>query len=249
MKYSIVKTNIVNVVSDVVVLPSNANLREGRGTSTALFEAAGRRELTQACKELLVQIGELEVGDAVPTYGFDSNAKCIIHSVVPKWVDGNSGEYDALCKTYFNAMTAADYLEYETIAMPLLASGNNGFDLELALEIAVKSIEQFEGKSLKQAVLVIYGRQIAAVVRAHDYQYVEIADNIERVKKTKKDNYKVDREKMAKEFLKRAKPVLEYLKNPENIRKIAIYAEVVFNLAKAVKKKDIAGAIDILKKV
>ena len=46
MKFEIVKANIVDVVSDAIVLPANKALKEGIGTSKAIFNAAGRKELT-----------------------------------------------------------------------------------------------------------------------------------------------------------------------------------------------------------
>ena len=88
MKFDLVKTNIVNVSADAIVLPANEKLKEGSGTSTAIFEAAGRKQLTQACKK----IGSCEVGSAVPTLAYNLNAKYIIHAVVPKWIDGNHDE-------------------------------------------------------------------------------------------------------------------------------------------------------------
>ena len=58
MKFEIVKSNIINIPADAVVLPANTSLKEGSGASRAIFEAAGRKKLTQACKE----IGYCEVG-------------------------------------------------------------------------------------------------------------------------------------------------------------------------------------------
>ena len=54
---------------------ANAVLKEGSGASTAIFEAAGRRKLAQACKK----IGSCPVGSAVSTLAFNLKAKYIIH--------------------------------------------------------------------------------------------------------------------------------------------------------------------------
>ena len=48
MKFEIVKAKIIDVVSDAIVLPTNEALKEGPGSSKAIFSAAGRKELTQA---------------------------------------------------------------------------------------------------------------------------------------------------------------------------------------------------------
>ena len=48
MQFNVVKTNIVNIAVDAIVLPANEHLKEGSGTSKAIFEAAGRKALTKA---------------------------------------------------------------------------------------------------------------------------------------------------------------------------------------------------------
>ncbi len=52
MKLDLVKANIIDVSADAIVLPANSLLKEGSGASSAIFEAAGRKQLTQACKQL-----------------------------------------------------------------------------------------------------------------------------------------------------------------------------------------------------
>ena len=87
MKFKIIKANIVDVASDAIVLPANEGLKEGPGSSKAIFSAAGRKELTQACKKL----GHCNIGSAVPTLAYNLSSKYIIHAVVPKWIDGEFG--------------------------------------------------------------------------------------------------------------------------------------------------------------
>ena len=137
MEFDIVKTNIVNVPAEAIVLPANTHLREGSGTSRSIFEAAGRKELTKACAE----IGHCDVGMAVPTPAYRLNAEYIIHAVVPRWVDGEHNEYELLTSAYLAALNIADVMECESIAFPLLASGNNGFDKKLAYQISRDTME------------------------------------------------------------------------------------------------------------
>lgn len=44
MKFKIIKANIVDVASDAIVLPANEGLKEGPGSSKAIFSAAGRKD-------------------------------------------------------------------------------------------------------------------------------------------------------------------------------------------------------------
>lgn len=177
MNYEFVTGNIASIVADAIVLPANTLLKEGAGASTALFEAAGRRKLEKACEK----IGSCPVGCAVPTPAFDLKAKYILHTVVSKWIDGEHDEYNMLCAAYLSALELADYLECRTVAFPLLASGNNGFDLNLAFEIAKMSIEQFEGKYLDKAIIVLYGYRVNSIVKEKGFTVIPITGQVNDV--------------------------------------------------------------------
>ena len=168
----IVKGNILNVKADAIVLPANRHLKEGSGVSTAIFEAAGRKLLTEACGK----IGICDEGKAVFTPGFDLKSDYIIHTVVPKWVDGNHNEYQRLCTAYLAALNIADILGCESISFPRLGSGNNGYDLNLAYEIAYQTIQQFEGNRLNLAYLVIFGDKISGLLSKKGIAYVQMPD-------------------------------------------------------------------------
>lgn len=199
MKFDLIKTNIVNVTADAIVLPANTKLKEGSGASSAIFEAAGRKKLTQACKK----IGYCRVGSAVPTPAFSLDAKYIIHAVVPRWVDGNSNEYELLSSTYLASLQLADVIGCESIAFPLLASGNNGYDKEIAFSIAKDSISLFEGTNLKKVFLVVYGDWITSFLRGKDYKVTEIPEDL------KKDQKRNERNQKAEQIVADGKEVLD----------------------------------------
>lgn len=102
----------------------------------------------------------------MPTLGYNLSSKYIIHAVVPKWIDGEHNEYDLLSSAYLAALNIAEVMRCESIAFPLLASGNNGFDKELAVRIAEESIESFQGVNLKKVFLVIYGDNMENYIKA-----------------------------------------------------------------------------------
>lgn len=168
----VVRGNILNVLADAIVLPANTGLREGSGVSTAIFQAAGRKQLTEACQ----RIGSCEEGKAVVTPGFGLKADYIVHTVVPRWVDGRHGEYERLCASYLAALNAADILGCTSISFPLLGSGNNGYDLDLAFEIAYQTMQRFEGRVLETAYLVIYGERAAKLATGKGINYVELPE-------------------------------------------------------------------------
>ena len=238
MDFEIIRGNIATVSADAIVLPANSKLEEGNGASKAIFEAAGRRKLTKACKE----IGCCDVGNAVPTLAFDLQAKYIIHAVVPKWVDGEHNEYEMLCAAYLTALNLADQMKCKSIAFPLLSSGNNGFDLELAFEIARESFLNFAPGNLEKIILVVYGYQITTLIKQKGFNVIEVPANVQELVK------QADRHQEAKAIKKDGKDVakvglnavmkmgLAWLNKEENWEKIIETAGTVFKLAKAAKK-------------
>ena len=233
MKFDVVKTNIVNVPSDAIVLPANTELKEGSGASTAIFEAAGRKKLTKACRE----IGFCEIGSAVPTLAYDLDAKYIIHAVVPRWIDGNHSEYDLLSSAYLSALQVADIMGCETISFPLLASGNNGYDLELAFQIAKESIESFEGSKIKHVILVLFGDHITSIVKGYGYEVIEIPENLKKEElklahKGKAKKIADDGKEVAQKFLEdQLQKGLEYLKDEKNMEKVLAAGVAIAKLA------------------
>lgn len=222
MNFEIVQNDITQMLVDAVVLPANEKLKEGSGTSKAIFEKAGRKELTKACAE----IKTCKMGEAVPTLGFKLDADYIIHAVVPKWVDGEHQEYDYLSAAYLSALSVADIMNCETIAFPLLASGNNGFDLGLAYDIAKSSIESFSGVNLKKIFLVIYSDNIVTFLKGRgvsisNFQGNTIVAKEKEIQKQKvKQLRKEGKEVAAKMLEEQISKALNYLKDEENREKV-----------------------------
>ena len=220
MNFEIIQNDITNMNVDAIVLPANEKLKEGNGASRAIFEKAGRKFLTQACKEL----GSCKTGESVPTLAYNLDAKYIIHAVVPKWIDGENQEYEFLSAAYLSALNVADILGCKTIAFPLLSSGNNGFDLNLAFEIAKASIESFNGINLTKIFLVVYSDAIATFVRGKGFSVINLK-NIPLIENPPREAKKHQLKKDSKQIIQKAfelqlEKVIEYLKDEDNIKKV-----------------------------
>ena len=222
MELEIIKANIVDVAADAIVLPANTKLKEGSGTSTAIFKAAGRKQLTQACKKL----GSCEVGSAVPTLAYDLDAEFIIHAVVPKWIDGEHDEYNLLSSAYLSSLELADMMGCTSIAFPLIASGNNGYDPELAFQIAKENIDLFKGNNLTKAILVIYGDSTAVMIRKAGYSYSLLPEDAEKRKiqlehrKKQKQLFEEGVEVAQQLLEEQLQKGIDYLKVPKNRQKL-----------------------------
>jgi len=176
MDFKILKGDILDASADAMVLPANPKLKEGSGVSELIFKAAGRKQLSKKCDE----IGYCEVGSATVTLGYNLDCKCIVHAVVPKWIDGDHNEYELLSSAYAAALGVADAVGCKSIAFPLLASGNNGFDLELALEIAIKSIDEYQPNGLENVMIVVYGNRISSIIKDKGYEISILPRNLKK---------------------------------------------------------------------
>ena len=139
MPYQIIRNDITRVKADVIVNTANPHPVIGRGTDSAIYAAAGEKQLLAARKE----IGDIARGEAAVTPAFNLPAKYIIHTVGPSWEGGDHGERDILHACYRNSLRKAAELKAESIAFPLIATGVYGFPKDEALKIAMAEIQGF----------------------------------------------------------------------------------------------------------
>ena len=133
MPFLMIRNDITKVAADAIVNPANRNLLQGSGTSRAIYQAAGEQELTAACEA----IGRCDLGRAVCTPAFGLSAKYVFHAVCPAWHGGGFGEAEQLAGAYHSALELAAEYHCESVAFPLLSSGNYGYPKEQAFRIAV----------------------------------------------------------------------------------------------------------------
>ena len=158
MPFEIVRNDIVNMQVDAVVNTANPNPVIGAGVDSGIHKKAGHELLVARQK-----IGCIDVGDAAITPGFDLDARYVIHTVGPVWEDGNHREEQILSSCYRNSLTLAKEHECESIAFPLIATGNYGFPKPLALQIAVREISTFLLENEMQVYLVVFGKEAFAL--------------------------------------------------------------------------------------
>ena len=161
MPFLIIRNDITQVAADAIVNPANRNLLQGSGTSRAIYQAAGEQELTAACEA----IGYCEPGRAVCTPAFGLPAKYIFHAVCPAWHGGVAGEAEQLAGAYHSALELAVEHHCESVAFPLLSSGNYGYPKEQAFRIAADTITGFVLEHDLTVYLVLYDRDSLTVSR------------------------------------------------------------------------------------
>ena len=158
MPFEIVRNDIVNMQVDAVVNTANPNPVIGSGVDSGIHKKAGHELLTARQK-----IGCIDFGDAVITSGFGLDAKYVIHTVGPIWVDGNHEEEKILSSCYRKSLALAKKQGCESIAFPLIATGNYGLPKPRALQIAVREISSFLLENEMQIYLVVFGKEAFAL--------------------------------------------------------------------------------------
>ena len=152
MSLKFIRNDITKVRADAIVNSANPKPAYGAGSDLAVYQAAGSEKLLEARRA----IGDIAVGEARETPAFALDAKYIIHTVGPAWVDGAHGEHDAVRACYANSLKLAQTLGCESIAFPLIATGNYGFPKEDALQIAVSECSHFLLSSDMEITLVVF---------------------------------------------------------------------------------------------
>ncbi len=222
MKLIIVRDNIVDIPADAVVLPANKRLAIGSGASKAIFERAGKSELEKACKRIP---GKIHTGSAYPTEAFHLDANYIIHAVVPKWKGGDHNEYEKLCMTYQSVLELCDQMKCETVSIPLLGAGNNGFNKKLAFDIAVETIQKYSPrKDLCQVILVLFEEENVIIAEKEGYEVEEHKESSFYL------SYNTKYRNIAQRYIEEGiVAALKWIENPDNQKKVIEKAKEIWN--------------------
>lgn len=153
MPFEIVRNNLVNMEVDAVVNTANPNPVIGSGVDSEVHAKAGAELI--AARE---KIGHIDVGAAAITSGYELAAKYVIHTVGPIWSGGSYDEEQILVSCYRSSLALAKNHQCESVAFPLIATGNYKFPKSLALQIAVREISSFLIENEMQIYLVVFDK-------------------------------------------------------------------------------------------
>ena len=185
MPFNIIRNDIVKMEVDAIVNAANPELKNGGGgVGERIFTAAGLEEMTAACDA----IGGCPTGSAVITPGFKLPAKYVIHAVGPVWQGGGHNEEQLLRSAYRTSLELATQNNIESVAFPLLSSGNFHYPYEQALSVALDEINRYLFQNDMQVTLVMFDTTATALgfklredlISYIDDNYVEEHHNLNR---------------------------------------------------------------------
>ena len=181
MPFEIVRNDITHMIVDALVNTANPQPVIGLGTDSRIHEKAGPGLL--AARQ---SIGCIAVGTAAITPAFDLRAKYVIHTVGPVWKGGSCGEENKLRNCYEQSLQLAADHGCQSIAFPLISTGNYGFPKDKALQIAISAFSAFLLEHEMQIYLVVFDRtafqlseklfqSVSSYIDEHYVQACEIA--------------------------------------------------------------------------
>ncbi|MBV1930187.1 MAG: macro domain-containing protein [Porticoccaceae bacterium] len=162
-KVEVLVGDITQLDVAVIVNAANSQLAGGGGVDGAIHEAAGYRQLQEAC----AVFGGCPTGDVRLTPSFNLPSKAIIHAVGPIWRGGEQGEPDTLRSCYRKAMAVAAKEGFESIAFSAISCGVYGYPHELAVVIAVNEVVccLAQDSTVKKVIFCCFGEEMADLYR------------------------------------------------------------------------------------
>ena len=167
-KLRLVKGDITELNTDVIVNAANSTLMGGGGVDGAIHRKGGPKILEECIQIRRTSYPEgLPPGKTVITSGGNLKAKNVIHAVGPVWQGGNNDEPDLLAQVYTNSMSIVVVSGLKSVAFPSIGTGAYGYPIEEASRIAIKTVKQFleNEDRLDEVVFVLFSEKDLSVYR------------------------------------------------------------------------------------
>lgn len=138
-KLHIIKGDITQIAVDAIVNAANTSLLGGGGVDGAIHRRGGPAILDE-CRMIRARQGGCDVGQAVITTAGDLPAKYVIHTVGPRWNDGQHGEPELLAACYRHCFALLAEYGVTSVSFPNISTGIYRFPKQEAAQIALTSI-------------------------------------------------------------------------------------------------------------
>jgi len=140
----VVRGDLTEASVDAVVNAANSHLQHGGGVAGAIVRKGG-----QVIQEESDRIGYVPVGHAALTSAGRLPARLVIHTVGPRWGEGD--EEAKLASAVRSALTLAEENGLASVAMPAVSGGIFGFPKERCARVIVREAAAFAigAKNLK----------------------------------------------------------------------------------------------------
>lgn len=134
--FRLITGDLTESSADAIVNAANSRLQHGGGVAGAIVRKGGR--IIQEESDL---IGYVPVGHSALTTGGLLKARFVIHTVGPRWGEGN--EEEKLRSAVASTLRLASENGFSHIAMPAISAGIFGFPKERCARIIVETLVDF----------------------------------------------------------------------------------------------------------
>jgi O-acetyl-ADP-ribose deacetylase (regulator of RNase III) len=128
--------DLTESTADAIVNAANSRLLHGGGVAGAIVRKGGR-----IIQEESDRIGYVPVGESALTTGGQLKARYVIHTVGPRWGEGD--EEQKLRSAVTSTLKLANAKSFSHIAMPAISAGIFGFPKERCAQIIVDTVVDF----------------------------------------------------------------------------------------------------------
>lgn len=140
-KLNLIQGDITEQQVDAIVNAANSQLAGGSGVDGAIHTAGGPSIMKDT--QSLHPDGCV-TGAAVASVAGNLSAKHVFHAVGPVWRGGREGEPTLLQSAYRKCLQLAVKHECKSIAFPAISAGAYGYPLDLAANVALKTVTDFQ---------------------------------------------------------------------------------------------------------
>ncbi len=147
-RINLLRGDITKIPAEAIVNAANSSLLGGSGVDGAIHRHGGPSVLAE-CRKIKNRQGGCKIGDAVITKAGNLPADYVIHTVGPRWSDGNHKEADLLRKAYISCFQLVNEYKIKTISFPNVSTGTYNFPKDLAASIALDVIARSLNKNGK----------------------------------------------------------------------------------------------------
>jgi O-acetyl-ADP-ribose deacetylase (regulator of RNase III) len=152
----IIKGDLTESDADAIVNAANSYLQHGGGVAGAIVRKGGT-----IIQEESNRIGHVAVGHCTLTSGGRLKARKVIHTVGPRWGEGNEDE--KLKNAILNTLNLATEQGFFSLSMPAVSAGTFGFPKNRCAEIIVNEVVSFiknRSTSLKEISFYLMDQEI-----------------------------------------------------------------------------------------
>ncbi len=159
--------DITKVPAGAIVNAANSGLSGGGGVDGAIHQAGGP-EIMRELDKVRARITRCEPGNAVVTGAGNLPAEYVLHAVGPIYRSGDAQQASVLASCYRNCLELAQNLDIQAVSFPSISTGPNGYPLEEAAPIAVRTVGDYviaEESLIETAIFVLFD---AATLKAYE---------------------------------------------------------------------------------